>query len=134
MGRQTLKQLAWDRELISAFMPAVAVSQWDMGALDIFHGSQAYEIMDGEIRLLMAAKGFERGGVRYMEITGLVSDGARMTTETAGYAIDTLSNIYGANKVGVFTPHKHLHRIAERIGFTETGRQFFKSTENATTQ
>ncbi len=131
MGRQTLKQLPWDRDLLAAFLPAVEVSAWNLSAVEAFEGSQAYEIRDGEIRLLMAAKGFERRGVRFLEITGLVSDGARMTTEAAAYAIDTLANIYGADTVGVFTPHKHLHRIASRIGFTETGRQFFKSTQNA---
>ena len=131
MDRKAIKPLAWDRDLISAFMPAVAVSPWNLSAVEAFEGSQAYEIVDGEIRLLMAAKGFERRGVRFLEITGLVSDGSRMTTETAGYAIDTLANVYGADLVGVFTPHKHLHRIAQRIGFTETGRQFFKSTQNA---
>lgn len=131
MDRQKIAQLPWDADLIAAFMPAVQVSPWNLSPMEAFEGSQAYEIKDGEIRLLMAAKGFERRGVRFLEITGLVSDGARMTTDTAAYAIDTLSNLYGADTVGVFTPHKHLHRIAARIGFTETGRQFFKSTQNA---
>ena len=132
MGRQTLRQLPWDSELIAAFVPAAEVSPWNLSPLEAFEGSQAYEIVDGEIRLLVAAKGFERRGVRFLEITGLVSDGARMTTETAAFAIKMLSNVYRADTVGVFTPHKHLHRIAQRIGFTETGRQFFKSTPNAT--
>ena len=128
---QKIRQLQWDAEVLAAFAPAVAVSPWNLTPLDAFHGSQAYEIINGEIRLLMAAKGFERGGVRFLEITGLVSDGARMTTEAAGNAVDTLSHFYQADTVGVFTPHKHLHRIAQRIGFTETGRQFFKSTKHA---
>lgn len=131
MGRQTLKQIPWDRELVAAFLPAVEVSPWKLSPMEAFEGSQAYEIVDGEIRLLMAAKGFERRGVRFLEITGLVSDGERMTTDAAAFAINMLSNVYRADTVGVFTPHRHLHRIASRIGFTETGRQFFKSTQNA---
>jgi hypothetical protein len=132
MDRQkAVTQLPWDGDLLAAFAPAVAVSPWEVNALEAFHGSQAYEIRDGEIRLLMAAKGFERRGVRILEITGLVSDRARMHTDTAAYAIDTLANLYGADKVGVFTPHKHLQRIAQRIGFEEAGRLYMKTKTHA---
>lgn len=128
---QKIRQLAWDADLVGEFAPAVAISPWGVNALEAFEGSQAYEIQDGQIRLLIAAKGFERRGLRTLEITGLVSDGERMHTDTAAFAIDSLANVYKAHNVGVFTPHRHLHRIAKRIGFTEAGRLFMKTTDHA---
>lgn len=126
MDRQKVTQLGWDSETIAAMGPSVQTNPWGATVLETLGGSQLYEVEDGPVRLLVAAKGLKRGEVATLEITGLVSTGERMKTQQVGQALDTLANIYSADYLAMYTPHPHLMRGALRLGFYESGRLFMK--------
>jgi hypothetical protein len=126
MDAQKVTQRGWDREAIEAMGPSVQTNPWGCTVLETLGGSQLFEVEDGATRMLIATKGMRRQDVATLEITGLVSSGARMQTHQMGQALDTLSNIYGADYLAMYTPHPHLMRGAQRLGFYETGRLFMK--------
>lgn len=124
-----IKQIAWDADTLAAMAPCVAVNPWGADTMEVLGGSQLYTYDHGTEHLMLAAKGIRRGDVTTLEITGLVSLAGRMQTSTADDALDTLANIYQADKMAFFTPHAHLHRGALRLGFAESGRLFLKQVQ-----
>lgn len=126
MAAQKVTQRGWDRDAIEAMGPSVQTNPWGCTVLETLGGSQLFEVEDGPVRMLVAAKGLKRGQVSTLEITGLVSTGARMQTQQVGQALDTLASIYTADYLAMYTPHPHLMRGALRLGFYETGRLFMK--------
>ena len=126
MGQQKITQLSWDRDAIEAMGPSVQTNPWGCTVLETLGGSQLYEVDAGDVRILIAAKGLTRQDVATVEITGLVSTGARMQTHQVADAFDTIANIYNADHLALYTPHPHLQRGALRLGFHESGRLFMK--------
>lgn len=121
-----IRQLAWDRDQVEALGPSVQVNPWGATASETLGGSQLWEVDEGPLHVLIATKGLIRDGVATMEVTGMVSTGARMQTDQAGRMLDTLGNLYRADYLAFFTPHPHLWRGAERLGFDLSGRLYRK--------
>lgn len=130
MADQKITQRGWDRDAIEAMGPSVQTNPWGCTVLETLGGSQLFEIEEGSTRILMATKGLKRGEAATLEITGMVSTGARMQTHQVGSALDTLANLYGADYLAMYTPHPHLMRGAQRLGFYETGRLFMKRVKD----
>lgn len=110
--------------------PSVQTNPWGCTVLETLGGSQLFEVEQGPVHLLIAAKGMKRQEVATLEITGMVSMGDRMQTVQVGQALDTLANIYTADYLAMYTPHQHLQRGAQRLGFYETGRLFMKRVKD----
>jgi hypothetical protein len=130
MDHQKITQLGWDADRVNDLMPSVNRNPWGCTALETLEGSQLFAVDHGPVHLLIATKGLKRGAVATLEITGLVSTGARAPAGAVGRALDQLANIYRADLIAFYTPHAHIQRGALRLGFLETGRLLMKQVDH----